>query len=124
MYNFFPRFVLAFHGFDEKVAESILAGNALLKPSENLYDWLCVFSELLFQQSSENDHNKQMTFFLHNIVLKWYDKCHTIFIDFLTFARAKVAAQLWRWPGKDTMPFSHTILDHSILKNTLSEIWG
>ena len=32
--------VLGYHGCDRSVAESVLAGSAELKPSENSYDWL------------------------------------------------------------------------------------
>lgn len=40
MYWSQPSFVLGFHGCDSSVAESVFAGNTLLKPSQNNYDWL------------------------------------------------------------------------------------
>jgi hypothetical protein len=36
----FTSFVLGYHGCDRKLAERVLAGKAVLKPSRNDYDWL------------------------------------------------------------------------------------
>lgn len=36
----YDRIVVAYHGCEESVAEAVLAGEALLKPSVNEYDWL------------------------------------------------------------------------------------
>ena len=40
MYSTIPNFILGFHGCDEKIAEKILAGRAVLSSSRNKYDWL------------------------------------------------------------------------------------
>lgn len=40
MYARLPSFILGFHGCDRGVGESILAGQAELRPSKNDYDWL------------------------------------------------------------------------------------
>ncbi len=40
MYDVLPSFLLGFHGCDRSVAEAVFAGETVLKPSENSYDWL------------------------------------------------------------------------------------
>jgi len=40
MYSNLPFFVLGFHGCDKDVGEKILAGEDILRPTENDYDWL------------------------------------------------------------------------------------
>ena len=40
MYERLPSLILAFHGCDRRVAESIFAGTSDLKASHNEYDWL------------------------------------------------------------------------------------
>ena len=40
MYDVLPSFVLGFHGCNQDVADTVFAGQASLKPSENDYDWL------------------------------------------------------------------------------------
>ena len=40
MYQTLPSFVLGFHGCDKDTAESVLAGESVLKTSKNDYDWL------------------------------------------------------------------------------------
>ncbi len=40
MYSILPSFVLAFHGCDKSVAETVLTGKSDLHPSRNKYDWL------------------------------------------------------------------------------------
>lgn len=35
-----PSFILGYHGCDREIGEAILAGQADLRPSTNLYDWL------------------------------------------------------------------------------------
>jgi hypothetical protein len=40
LYTSDPGLVLGFHGCDESVRDSIISGRAMLKASENCYDWL------------------------------------------------------------------------------------
>lgn len=40
LYSTLPGLVLGFHGCDESVGERVLAGQALLRKSENVFDWL------------------------------------------------------------------------------------
>ncbi len=40
MFARLPAFILGFHGCDHDVAQSVLAGESILKPSQNTYDWL------------------------------------------------------------------------------------
>lgn len=40
MYSSYPGLILGFHGCDETVGRAIVAGEQVLKPSENEYDWL------------------------------------------------------------------------------------
>ena len=35
-----PSFVLGYHGCDAALAEEVLAGREILRPSRNDYDWL------------------------------------------------------------------------------------
>ncbi len=50
MYKRQPGFVLGFHGCDQRVGESVLAGERHLTPSTNPYDWLG--SGIYFWESS------------------------------------------------------------------------
>jgi hypothetical protein len=40
VYDVLPSFILGFHGCDRSVAERVFAGRAVLRASENDYDWL------------------------------------------------------------------------------------
>lgn len=40
LYNRLPTFVLGFHGCDQQVAEAVFAGDAVIRASDNSYDWL------------------------------------------------------------------------------------